>query len=205
MGGGPGGSPFSGFQGFPGFGGAPAGFDAGAFNDMAPAPDLEAELGLPLTDAFTGTNRRMTLQGPDGPMELTVKIPAGVKDGARLRLAGKGGAGPRGQRGDLFLNIRLDAEPPFRFENGDLLVEVPVPFTTVALGGTIEVATLEGEKRQVKVKAGCDSNAKLRIRGQGYGSVSDRGDLFVAMIPIVPRTLTAKQKELLEALKNEGL
>ncbi len=131
---------------------------------------------------------------------LDVKIPAGVEDGARLRLAGQGEAGQNGApAGDFYLDVRIRTDKRFEREGNDLITKVDVPFTTLALGGEIEVETIDDKKLSVKVPAGTQVGEKLRVRGHGMPGrrVGSFGDLYIDINMPVPTKLTEKQKKIL--------
>ena len=131
---------------------------------------------------------------------LEVKIPAGIEDGARLRLAGQGEAGANGgPAGDFYLDIRVTPDKKFARAGNDLLMHIDLPFTTLALGGEIEIETIDDKKLSVKVSAGTQVGEKLRVRGHGMptGRGISFGDLFIEIGVIVPTKLTEKQKKIL--------
>jgi molecular chaperone DnaJ len=133
---------------------------------------------------------------------LTVKIPAGIATGQRLRLRGEGEGGVAGgPPGNLDVVVQVQEHPFFRREGDDLLCEMPVSFPTLALGGDIKVPTLDGQET-VRVPEGTESGTVLRLRGKGMPNVSGRGrgDLHVVVQVITPRKLTREQKRLLEQL-----
>jgi curved DNA-binding protein len=156
------------------------------------AGDVEAELALNLEDAHRGGNMQMTL--PNG-RTVTVKLPAGVSEGKKIKLKGMGNPTQRGQ-GDLYLIVKIRPHAMFRLEGEDLYVPVVVMPWTAALGGTIFVPTLDGPV-QVKVPAGTHSGKKLKLTGKG---LSSKGSLFVTLTIDVPRTLTKEQKDLFTKL-----
>ena len=131
---------------------------------------------------------------------LDVKIPAGVEDGTRLRLAGQGEAGQNGApAGDFYLDIRVRPDKRFERDGADLITKVDVPFTTLALGGEIEVETIDDKKLSVKVPAGTQVGEKLRVRGHGMPGrrAGSFGDLYIDINMPVPTKLTEKQKKIL--------
>jgi molecular chaperone DnaJ len=131
---------------------------------------------------------------------IKLKIPAGIQDGSRLRSSRNGEAGIRGgQHGDLYVVVHVKEHKIFQREDDDLYCEVPIPFSVAALGGEIEVPTLEG-KAQVKVAAGTQSGQMFRLRGKGVVNVNgrDRGDLLARLIVEVPSRLNAEQRKKLE-------
>ena len=130
---------------------------------------------------------------------LSVKVPAGVDDGDRIRLSGEGEAGRNGgPPGDLFVEIRLNPHKLFTREGSDLSCEVPISFKTATLGGEVELPTLDGNV-SLKVPAGTQSGKVFRLRGKGVVTVRDprKGDLFARVAVETPVNLTAEQKELL--------
>ena len=134
--------------------------------------------------------------------KLTVRVPAGIATGQRLRLSGEGEAGgPGGPPGDLYVVIHVQEHPFFQRDGNDLYCEVPLNFPTLALGGEIRIPTLEGEE-PFKVPEGTGSGQSFRLRGRGMPDVSGRGrgDLFVTVKVITPKKLSKEQKKLLEQL-----
>lgn len=131
---------------------------------------------------------------------LEVKIPAGIEDGARLRLAGQGEAGANGgPAGDFYLDVRVRPDKRFERNGNDLIMRVDVPFTTLALGGEIEIETIDDKKLLVKVPAGTQVGEKLRVRGHGMPTkrAGAFGDLYVEIGIRIPTKLNDKQKKLL--------
>jgi DnaJ-class molecular chaperone len=172
--------------------------------------DVEQDLPLTLEDAFHGTMRRISIKRDGHARTLDVRIPAGVKDGSRVRLPGEGGPGSQGgAAGDLYLRIRLSAHARFERKGQDLHVKVAVPVTTAVLGGEANVPTLAGRDLRLKIPAGTQSGQVFRLRGHGMPSTTkseERGDLFATADVEVPRTLTPEQRAHYEALaKLEGV
>jgi curved DNA-binding protein len=162
--------------------------------------DQEATLDLTLEEAARGGKRRITLG--DG-RDYEVNIPRGVRDGQLIRLAGEGGAGMGGgRRGDLLLRVRIKPHPRFRVEGRDLYTDVAVAPWEAALGATVEVPTLEGQ-RKVKVPAGSSCGRRLRLRGQGLPSPrGEPGDLYATVQIRVPKKLSDEERELFERLRD---
>ncbi len=131
---------------------------------------------------------------------LEVKIPAGIEDGARLRLAGQGEAGMNGgPAGDFYIDVRIKPDKRFVRNGNDLIMHLDLPFTTLALGGEIEIETLDDKKLSVKVPSGTQVGEKLRVRGHGMptGRANTFGDLYLETGIIIPTKLTEKQKKAL--------
>ena len=134
--------------------------------------------------------------------KLTVKIPAGIASGQRLRLYGEGEHGTAGgPQGDLYVVVHVQEHPFFQREGDDLYCEMPVPFPIMALGGAITVPTLDG-REELHVPAASQPGTRFRVRGKGMPNVSGRGhgDLYVIARVAVPKKLTREQKKLLEEL-----
>ncbi len=191
-----------GWEGRPGGPGGPGGGRRGLRG-----PDVEAEVSLDLREAARGGEHRFTLARPaaDGTTRnetVTVRIPAGVADGGRIRLPGKGGEGiGGGPPGDLHATIRIRRDPVFRLEGRDLHLDAPVTVREAVLGAKIEVPTLDG-RATVQVPPETDSGRRLRLRGKGMPNPSGGapGDLYVVVQIKVPRGLDAEAKATLESL-----
>ncbi|NCO53103.1 MAG: DnaJ domain-containing protein [Deltaproteobacteria bacterium] len=169
--------------------------------------DYSMEISVPLRTAIQGGERRVDYRSDQRVEQINVRIPAGIEEGAKLRVAGKGGEAPAGGKpGDLFLQVHIDADPVFRREDRDLLVDVPLPFSQICLGTSVEVPTLKGNKR-VKIAAGMQPGSKIRLRGFGVpqSSTKPAGDLYAVIQVSVPQTLSARQRELIEGLAEAGL
>ncbi|MEM9047758.1 MAG: molecular chaperone DnaJ [Pseudomonadota bacterium] len=138
---------------------------------------------------------------------LNVNIPAGVETGTRIRLAGEGEPGLRGgPAGDLYIFIQVAQHQIFEREGTDLYCRIPVSMVTAAMGGDIEVPTLDGGRTRVRVPEGVQTGKQLRLRGKGMPSLrgSSRGDLYLEIAVETPVNLTAKQKELLREFEAAG-
>ena len=138
---------------------------------------------------------------------LSVSIPAGVDGGNRIRLSGEGEAGRMGgPPGDLYILLTVADHPVFERERSHIYCEAPVAMTTAALGGTVEVPTVDGKRSRVEVPAGTQSGDRFRLRGQGMNVLNtrQRGDMFVTARVETPVNLTRRQEELLREFEQEG-
>jgi molecular chaperone DnaJ len=134
----------------------------------------------------------------------TVKIPAGVKNGTRIRLKGKGELGEAGgPPGDLYVVTHVEPSKRFERRGADLVIDVPVTYSEAALGATVEVPTPYGERVSLKVPPGTQDGRQLRIRGHGAPKLdgSGKGDLIARLRVAVPKKLTKKEREALEELQ----
>jgi curved DNA-binding protein len=161
--------------------------------------DQEAAIELTLEEAARGGKRKITLG--DG-RDYEVNIPRGVTDGQRIRMAGEGGEGAGGgQRGDLYLRVRLKPHPRFRVDGRDLFTDLPVTASEAALGAEVELRTLTGDSARVKVPAGSSCGRRLRLKGEGMPSPRGQdGDLYASVKIEVPKRLTPEERELFERL-----
>jgi len=141
-----------------------------------------------------------------GSRKLEIRIPPGVENGSRLRLAGEGDAGPTGgPPGDLYVVLTVMPQEPFEREGDDLVLRLDLPFPTLVLGGEVSVPTLEGEPATITIEAGTPAGSEIRLRGRGVGRLGrgGRGDLVVRAGVAVPEKPTKKEKELLRAYAEE--
>jgi curved DNA-binding protein len=166
-----------------------------------PGADQEAELELTVEEAFRGGHRSVTLQGPDGQRRLDVRIPAGVTNGQRIRLAGQGGRGSEGApNGDLYLVAWIAPHPRYRVDGRDLYVDLPLTPWEAALGTSVAVETPRGEMK-VKVPAGTSTGKRLRLRGHGLPHPrGSAGHLYAEVRIVVPAKLTDEERRLFEQL-----
>src|SRR3954451_18626819 len=140
-----------------------------------------------------------------GQRKLAVKIPAGVDDGTRIRVAGEGEAGVRGAAsGDLYLFVHMKRHPIYAREGTMLIADCPVSFTTAALGGAISLPGIDGKTVELKIPAGIQSGEQLRHRGAGMSVLNGRGrgDLMARILVETPTRMSAKQKKLLEEFRD---
>lgn len=179
---------------------------AGAGPRMRPTPppqrgsDVEHPVTLTFAQAARGTTLPLQINR-DGKIEtIDIKIPAGVKDGSRVRIKGKGQESMGGEAGDLFIVTRVHDHPYFRREDLDILLDVPISLYEALLGTKVEVPTLEGPVT-LTIPPGTSSGSKLRIKGRGIERSSEKGDQFIVIKVIVPRTLDDADKELIQKLQ----
>ena len=176
-------------------------FGGGASASFGPQPgrDVNASTTIDFLSAVQGDT--VTLQGPAGTSK--VRIPAGVDDGKKIRVRGKGEPSPNGgPRGDLMLTVHVRPHPVFERDGKHLRVKVPVTITEAALGGTIEVPTLGGSPVKLKVQPGTPSGRVLRVKGRGVPMKSGTGDLLAEVQIVVPSHLTKAQAQALEAYRD---
>jgi len=167
-----------------------------------PGADQEAPIDLSVEDAYHGTSRTLTVTGASGATRtIDVKIPAGVTDGQRIRLAGQGGQGGQGApAGDLYLVVHLLPSTRYRVEGRDLHVDLRVAPWEAALGETVTVATPGGDVR-VKVPPGSSSGRRLRLRGRGMPNPKGAaGDLFAEVRIVLPPAIGDEERRLYEEL-----
>ena len=137
---------------------------------------------------------------------LKVTIPAGVEDGTRIRLSGEGEAGTMGgQTGDLYIFVAVAPHRMFQRDGADLHLRVPIPMSTAALGGSVEVPTIEGKRAKVTVPKGTQSGHQFRLRGKGMSVLRSqaRGDMYIDVNVETPVNLSKRQEELLREFQGE--
>jgi DnaJ-class molecular chaperone len=194
---------FNTFFGGGGFGGAASASGAGRTRSRK-GRDVEHEIELSLEDAYTGSLRRLAMQQRDGTTRtVDVRIPAGVTDGSRVRVAGEGEQGGGGAPGgDLFLRVRLLPHPRFERKGRDLYVKVAVPVTTAVLGGEAEVQTMSGKPARLRIPAFTQNGQVFRLKGYGMPATGaqETGDLYARVEAELPTQLSADEREHYEAL-----
>jgi curved DNA-binding protein len=209
-----GGSPFEAFfHQAGGRGGGTAFYTTGGPGGMhtaqtAKGPDISYELAVSLNDVLTGAEKTISLRREGRTENVSVKVPAGIEEGKKLRLSGKGQPSPYGgPPGDLYLLVRVQPHPLFKRDGANLLIDKEIPFSAACLGTKVEVPTLEGKALQVKVPAGVQPRSKLRLKGRGLpsGAKGPRGDILVTISVQVPAKLTSDQKKLVNQLVEKGL
>ena len=167
--------------------------------------DVEHEIELTLEDAFQGTTRRLALKHGGHARTVDVRIPAGVGDGSRVRVAGEGEHGSGGAAaGDLYLRVRLVPHARFERKGRDLYVTAPVPVATAVLGGEAVVETLGGKPVRLRIPELTQNGQVFRLKGYGMPKVGspadDTGDLYAKVEVQMPTELSAEEREHYEAL-----
>ena len=167
--------------------------------------DLEFQTDLTLEEAFAGTTRRVATRGPGGERTVDIRIPAGIQDGARVRVAGEGAPGaPGGTPGNLYVTVRVLPHSRFERRGADLHIKVPVPVTTAVLGGEVAVPSISGSTLRLKIPELTASGRVFRLRGHGMPvgvKQDERGDLYATAEIAVPSSLTPAAREHFEALR----
>jgi len=174
----------------------------------AKGPDRTTDLKVTLEEAARGAKKCVTLSSAGKRQALNVKIPAGIRDGNKLRLAEKGDPGrPGTPPGDLYLVVRVQPHPVFRREDNHLHLDSEIKLSEALLGTTIEVPTILEKPRKVKVPPGTQPGAKIRLPGMGMPGRgnSKQGDAYVSLRIVLPKKLNKRQKKLAEELAEEGL
>jgi DnaJ-class molecular chaperone len=195
--------------------------------------DVEQPIDVTLEEAYKGSERAFTLQSQQecptchgtGTVKdaicptchgsgtiaktkrLDVKVPAGVKEGSRIRITGEGNPGSAGgKNGDLFLVVHMVPDPRFRREGDDLYTDVEVPVTRLVLGGEVEVPTLNG-RVTMKVPSASQNGRTLRLQGQGMPRLrgGEKGNLYVKLNAVLPTSLSEQQRTLFEQLAKAGI
>ena len=170
--------------------------------------DLTYELSVSLHEILAGSEKTISLRRETKTENVSVKIPKGIKAGQKLRLAGKGSPSPYGgPPGDLFLINKEQPHPAFIRDGNNLTIEQHIPFSKACLGSEISVKSLEGKELKVKVPAGIQPHAKLRLKGHGLpaGKTGGRGDIYVKISIDIPKNLSSEQKKLIKELAETGL
>ncbi|GAA1602158.1 DnaJ C-terminal domain-containing protein [Leucobacter chromiireducens] len=175
------------------------GMFGGAQRGPQPGRDVQASTTLDFETAVHG--KTVTLQAPTGTVK--VKIPAGVSDGQKIKVRGKGEPSPNGgQPGDIILTVAVRKHPVFEREGNNLRLKLPITFSEAALGATVEVPTLGGDPVRLKVQPGTPSGRVLRVKGRGVKTAKATGDLLAEVQVVVPSHLSAEAKAALEAFRD---
>ncbi len=192
------------------FGGGIGGAQADPFGRTSARPrrgqDIEQPVDITLEEAFNGTQRQLRVPSDNGQTRtLTIKIPAGVDTGGRVRVAGEGRPGTNGApRGDLFLVINVLPHERYTRDGQDLRLRAPVDVYTMVLGGDVRVPLLSGKTLTLNIPASTPNGKTFRVRGQGMsrpGQPEQRGDLFVIAEAQLPTSLSPEERALWEELQ----
>jgi len=184
---------------FSNFFGGGGGFGGGGFAPQR-GQDLTTSSSVDFIDSIHGTNIKLTVSGKP----VTLKVPAGIQDGQKLKLKGKGQPSPNGgQAGDLVVTIKVRPHPVFTRDGDNVRVVVPVTFAEAVLGAIISVPVLGGEPVKLKVAPGTPNGRTLRVKGKGVQHESHQGDLLASVDILVPNRISKKAEEALRAFDNE--
>ncbi|MGL4594618.1 MAG: J domain-containing protein, partial [Thermoguttaceae bacterium] len=173
--------------------------------------DLDRTLSIPFVLAVEGGTIDMSFRRPGGKEEtISVKIPAGIEEGKKIRLAGLGQPGHNGGKaGNLMVTVRIDEHPCFTRRDNNLYLRLPITLQEAVFGGKVEVPTPKG-RVQLSIPSGSTSGTKLRIRGHGIvpskskGHDETPGDVFVELVVMLPQKWTSEDKELLSKLVSKS-
>jgi DnaJ-class molecular chaperone len=205
----PGEDPFSDF--FHTFFGGGAGVEsdhrhAGRSSRAFKGRDIEQPIDLTLEEAFLGATRRLQSEQHGKTKNVEVRIPAGIREGSRIKVAREGEPAPNidAQPGDLFLIVRLAPHPRYDRRGNDLYIKVPVPVTTAVLGGEITVPTLAGTVLRLRIPEMTNAGRVFRMKGHGMPvarATDERGDLYATVDIVLPAALTPETRAHYEALR----
>jgi DnaJ-class molecular chaperone len=168
--------------------------------------DIEHPFELDLEDAIRGSVQRLQLRHDGHARTVEVRIPAGVTDGSRVRVAGEGGRGSgSAPSGDLYLRVQLKPHPVFDVKGRDVYTRARVPVPVAVLGGEVDVVTPESKTLRLKLPAGTQSGQRFRLRGHGLpavGKPDERGDLYANVEVDIPKSLSDEERKHYEALRD---
>ena len=181
-----------------GGGGFPGGF--GGFGGPTPGADLTASVTIDFIDGVKGTTKKLSFHGGE---DVSFKVPAGISDGAKIKLRGRGQPSMNGgPNGDMLVTVNIKPHPVFSRDGNNIRVSVPVTFAEAALGATIQVPTLGGEPVKLKVAPGTPNGRVLRVKGKGVVTEKVTGDLLATVEIAVPSHLSDKAAEALKAFED---
>ncbi len=170
--------------------------------------DVEYNLSISLEESVLGADKKLSLQIENRIEEINVKIPAGISTGKKLRLPGKGLSGYNGgPNGDLYLNINILPHPIFSRDGNDLYIEKNIKFTQAVLGTIIDIPTLDGTIKRLKISPGTQNNTKIRMKGYGVSGIKGavKGDQYVKINIEVPKKLSEHQQKIIRQLAEDGI
>lgn len=192
------------------FGGGGGGYRTAGGSYSGRGEDLDAKVTIDLEDAYHGSTRQLTLQSPEVTADgrvvrrartLNVRIPKGVKQGQKIRLAGQGGPGRGGEPGDLYLEIGFSPHRHYRVDGADVYLDLPVAPWEAGLGATVTVPTPAGTV-DLKIPPGSQQGRKLRLKGRGIPAKSP-GDFYVVVQIALPPATERKAKKIYEQMQKE--
>ncbi len=191
--------------------GGPSGFDFFSQSQRGPQQkgrDLSIDLTISLEESLQGTEKLIAYRVNGRQERVSLKIPAGIEEGKKLRLAGKGEPSPLGgPPGDLYVRIHITPHREFRREKSDLYITRHIKLSEALLGTQIDVPTLNGKTLKLRIPPGIQSHTKLRLKNQGAPKIgqSAKGDMYVEVVVDLPRKLSPEQKKLAEELAKQGM
>jgi molecular chaperone DnaJ len=160
--------------------------------------DLQTEATITFRESIFGTTLDLRLSSGNGtPQNISARVPAGVSDGTKIRVKGKGGAGPAGP-GDLFILLHVTPHPIFGRKNEHVTLTLPITITEAALGADVSVPTVNGEEVKLRIAPGTPNGRVLRVKGRGVTKANTTGDLLVTVEVQVPQSVSGKAKKALE-------
>lgn len=185
--------------GFGGAGGFPGGF--GGFGGPTPGADLTASVTIDFIDGVRGATKKLSFHGGE---DMSFKVPAGVTDGSKIKLRGRGQPSMNGgPNGDMIVTVTVKPHPIFVRDGLNIRVNVPITFAEAVLGGTIQVPTLGGEPVKLKVAPGTPNGRVLRVKGKGVVTEKQSGDLLASVEVAVPSHVSAQAEGLLKQFAAE--
>ena len=199
----------------PGFNGGGQGFNGGDFSDLfGPSgdifstlfggarqrhgADLQTEASISFKDSIYGTELNLRLS-PSGsaPTSITTRVPAGIKDGAKIKIKGRGAPGAAGP-GDLYVLVHVTPHPIFSRKDENIHLTLPITFSEAALGADISIPTLDGDEVTVRIAPGTPSGRTLRVKGRGVKKGSSVGDLMITLDVRIPQRVDGEAKRAIE-------
>ena len=203
----------------PGFNGGGQGFNGGDFSDLfGPSgdifstlfggarqrhgADLQTEASISFKDSIYGTELNLRLS-PSGsaPTSITTRVPAGIKDGAKIKIKGRGAPGAAGP-GDLYVLVHVTPHPIFSRKDENIHLTLPITFSEAALGSDISIPTLDGDEVTVRIAPGTPSGRTLRVKGRGVKKGSSVGDLMITLDVRIPQRVDGEAKRAIEEFAN---
>ena len=189
-------------------GGGPFGGGSGFQQAEMKGSDLVYELSLTLAEVFSGTSKTVAFQHEGRSENLTVKIPRGMIDGKKLRIAGKGEPSPfGGPPGDLFIKAKIINDPRYDVQGNDLHLSREIKLTDAVLGTSVSIPTVDGKELSLRIPPGTRNKTKMRLSGHGLPvmNTNRHGDLYVTITVSTPKNLTDEQRSLFQQLADSGL